>query len=127
MKQTLVAGAPSPTLAVIGAGPGRTGTLSLHAALERLGFTACEHMTNCFANRSNSPTGWRRPDANEPVSRSTDDRSYGAVQVAPIVELTWSGKELATLTADLMPRRCTSVGPIKMRCKLLACSVDVGS
>ena len=44
------AGIPSPTLAVIGAGLGRTGTLSLHAALERLGFAPCEHMTNCFAH-----------------------------------------------------------------------------
>jgi len=41
---------PSPTLSVIGAGLGRTGTLSLHAALERLGFSPCEHMTNCFAH-----------------------------------------------------------------------------
>ncbi|MGH2617912.1 MAG: sulfotransferase, partial [Thermomicrobiales bacterium] len=31
------AGIPSSTLEVIGAGLGRTGTLSLHAALERLG------------------------------------------------------------------------------------------
>ncbi|MDQ3228030.1 MAG: sulfotransferase family protein [Chloroflexota bacterium] len=43
-------GIPSPTLDVIGAGLGRTGTLSLHAALERLSFAPCEHMTNCFAH-----------------------------------------------------------------------------
>jgi len=42
-------GIPSPSLRVIGAGMGRTGTLSLHAALERLGFAPCEHMTRCFA------------------------------------------------------------------------------
>ena len=50
MSATVPAGIPSPTLAVIGAGLGRTGTLSLHAALERLGFAPCEHMTNCFAH-----------------------------------------------------------------------------
>lgn len=50
MEHAVVAGVPSPTLAVIGAGLGRTGTLSLHAALERLGFAPCEHMTNCFAH-----------------------------------------------------------------------------
>ncbi|MFN8594325.1 MAG: sulfotransferase [Thermomicrobiales bacterium] len=43
-------GIPSPTLQVIGVGFGRTGTLSLHAALERVGFAPCEHMTNCFAH-----------------------------------------------------------------------------
>ncbi len=36
------------TLQVIGVGFGRTGTLSLKAALERLGFGPCEHMINCF-------------------------------------------------------------------------------
>lgn len=43
-------GIPSPTLQVIGAGLGRTGTLSLRAALERLGLAPCEHMTNAFAH-----------------------------------------------------------------------------
>ena len=43
-------GIPSPTLEIIGAGLGRTGTLSLHAALERLGFAPCDHMTNNFAH-----------------------------------------------------------------------------
>ena len=38
-----VAGIPSPTLAEIGAGFGRTGTLSLRDALERLGFAPCDH------------------------------------------------------------------------------------
>ncbi len=37
MKQAVVVGVPLPTLAVIGVGLGRTGTLSVHAALERLG------------------------------------------------------------------------------------------
>jgi hypothetical protein len=73
MEHAMVAGVPSPTLAVIGVGLGRTGTLSLHAALERLGFALCEHMTNCFANperfalwlesarrkRTGEPIDWR--------------------------------------------------------------------
>ena len=61
---------PSPTLAVIGAGLGRTGTLSLHAALERLGFAPCEHMTNCFAHPERFAL-WleaaRRKRAGEPI------------------------------------------------------------
>src|SRR5688572_21313838 len=73
MEHAVVAGVPSPTLAVVGAGLGRTGTLSLHAALERLGFAPCEHMTNCFTHperfalwleavrrkRAGDPIDWR--------------------------------------------------------------------
>mmetsp|Transcript_38479 Transcript_38479/g.108757 ORF Transcript_38479/g.108757 Transcript_38479/m.108757 type:complete len:220 (+) Transcript_38479:209-868(+) len=38
------------TLRVIGAGPGRTGTASLKAALEKLGFGPCYHMSETIAN-----------------------------------------------------------------------------
>lgn len=37
-------GEPSPTIRVIGAGFGRTGTLSLRQALVRLGYGPCDHM-----------------------------------------------------------------------------------
>lgn len=43
------------TLAVIGAGFGRTGTLSLKTALERLGFDRCFHMMEVFANPEKAP------------------------------------------------------------------------
>jgi hypothetical protein len=70
MENAPAAGVPSPTLAVIGAGLGRTGTLSLHAALERLGFAPCEHMTNCFAHPERFAL-WleaaRRKRAGEPI------------------------------------------------------------
>ncbi len=63
-------GSPSPTLEVIGAGLGRTGTLSLHAALERLGFAPCDHMTNNF-NHPERFALWldaaRRKRAGEPI------------------------------------------------------------
>jgi hypothetical protein len=39
---------PSPSLRVIGAGFGRTGTLSLREALVRLGFDPCDHMLENF-------------------------------------------------------------------------------
>ena len=35
-------------LKVIGAGFGRTGTMSLKVALEKLGFSRCYHMVECF-------------------------------------------------------------------------------
>ena len=37
------------SIQVIGAGLGRTGTLSLKAALEELGFAKCYHMVEVFA------------------------------------------------------------------------------
>jgi hypothetical protein len=40
------------SLQVVGAGFGRTGTLSLKAALERLGFEKCHHMQEVFASRT---------------------------------------------------------------------------
>jgi hypothetical protein len=66
-------GIPSPTLAVIGAGFGRTGTLSLRMALERLGFSPCDHMSHNFEHperfalwldaverkRTGQPIDWR--------------------------------------------------------------------
>src|SRR4051794_31816182 len=68
--ECIVEGIPSPTLDVIGVGLGRTGTLSLRAALERLGFAPCEHMTNCFAQPERFAL-WlealRRQRAGEPI------------------------------------------------------------
>lgn len=43
------ANTPASTLAVIGAGFGRTGTLSLRDALERLGVGPCDHMEQTLA------------------------------------------------------------------------------
>lgn len=43
-------GIPSPSLQIIGAGFGRTGTLSLREALLLLGFGPCDHMVESFAH-----------------------------------------------------------------------------
>jgi hypothetical protein len=45
---TVPTGIPAPTLQVIGAGLGRTGTLSMREALVRLGFGPCDHMRENF-------------------------------------------------------------------------------
>jgi hypothetical protein len=45
---TVPTGIPAPTLQVIGAGFGRTGTLSMREALVRLGFGPCDHMRENF-------------------------------------------------------------------------------
>ena len=39
------------SLKIIGAGLGRTGTLSLKTALEQLGYAPCHHMQSCFEGR----------------------------------------------------------------------------
>jgi len=46
----LLAKGNSMSLEVIGAGFGRTGTLTLKTALEKLGFTPCHHMLEVIAN-----------------------------------------------------------------------------
>jgi hypothetical protein len=53
-------------LKVIGAGLGRTGTLSLKAALERLGFGPCYHMTELFQHPERTPT-WEAALRGEPA------------------------------------------------------------
>lgn len=45
-------------LKVIGAGFGRTGTLSMKAALESLGFAPCYHMTEVFQNAEEMVPNW---------------------------------------------------------------------
>jgi hypothetical protein len=51
---------------VIGAGFGRTGTLSLKAALEELGFAKCYHMTDVLA-RMDDARVWEAAARGEPV------------------------------------------------------------
>lgn len=54
------------TLKVIGTGFGRTGTLSLKAALEHLGFGPCYHMSEVFAHPEHVPV-WTRAARGERV------------------------------------------------------------
>ena len=53
-------------LQIIGAGFGRTGTLSLKAALETLGFGPCYHMVEVFAHPEHVPM-WRSAAAGQSV------------------------------------------------------------
>ena len=63
-------GIPAPTLQVIGAGLGRTGTLSMREALVRLGFGPCDHMVENFENQERFAL-WdealRRKNSGEPI------------------------------------------------------------
>jgi len=53
-------------LQVIGAGLGRTGTTSLKAALERLGFGPCHTMLSLFQDHEQIPL-WQRASRGEPM------------------------------------------------------------
>lgn len=55
------------SLKVIGAGFGRTGTLSLKLALEQLGFDPCYHMLE-VGKHPEHVADWRRAAAGEPVN-----------------------------------------------------------
>ena len=54
------------SIQIIGAGLGRTGTLSLKAALEELGFAKCYHMVEVLARTDNART-WDAAVRGEPV------------------------------------------------------------
>lgn len=63
-------GVPAPSIAVIGAGFGRTGTLSLREALVRLGFGPCDHMLENFEHPERFAlwqAALRRKRAGEPI------------------------------------------------------------
>jgi hypothetical protein len=65
------------SLRVIGAGFGRTGTLSLKAALERLGFGPCYHMTEMLLRPDDAPI-WLSAARGEPVDWTTVPHGYAA-------------------------------------------------
>ena len=66
------------TLSVIGAGLGRTGTLSLKAALEHLGFGPCYHMAELFLHMEHVPL-WIRAAEGEDVWDELFDGYVGTV------------------------------------------------
>jgi hypothetical protein len=77
-------------LSVIGAGFGRTGTLSLKLALEQLGFGPSYHMVEVFKNPE-APGYWEAAADREPVDWDEVFAGYGAT-------VDWPG---ATFYADL--------------------------
>lgn len=64
-------------LKVIGAGFGRTGTMSLKLALEALGLGKCHHMEEVFADPGQVPY-WERAARGEPVDWDAVYRGFGA-------------------------------------------------
>ena len=83
-------------LSVIGSGFGRTGTKSLKAALERLGFGPCHHMHEIITNPDRVP-GWVDALGGKPVDWEVLFAGYGA-------QVDWPGahfwREMATAFPD---------------------------
>lgn len=65
------------SLSVIGAGFGRTGTMSLKKALEQLGFWPCHHMEEVFKNPWQLPF-WERAAKGKTVDWDEIFQGYGA-------------------------------------------------
>ncbi len=83
------------TLKVIGAGFGRTGTLSLKTALEQLGFAPCHHMFEVLANPSQA-AGWLAAARGEPVDWQVLLAGYHA-------QVDWPGCALWRELLDAFP------------------------
>ena len=69
------------SLSVIGAGFGRTGTLSMKSALETLGLGRCYHMMEVFQNQSH-PAQWTAAANGETVDFKELLTGYGARDIA---------------------------------------------
>lgn len=84
-------------LAVIGAGLGRTGTLSLKAALERLGFGPCHHMIEVAADRERQSALWNRVAGGE-------ERDWDAVFAGFRATVDWPGCHYFAELAEAFPQ-----------------------
>jgi len=71
------------TLSVIGAGFGRTGTMSLKLALEHLGFGPCYHMREVLARPAHDPV-WHAATRGEPVDWDALFEGYASAVDWPV-------------------------------------------
>lgn len=71
------------TIAVIGAGFGRTGTMSLKLALERLGLGPCYHMLEVLAHPAHDPV-WHAATRGEHVDWDALFEGYGSAVDWPV-------------------------------------------
>ena len=83
------------TLDVIGAGLGRTGTLSLRHALEELGLGPCHHMEEVIANPRQIPA-WHAAGRGEPVD-------WGEVLAGYRSSVDWPSAQFWGELADRFP------------------------
>jgi hypothetical protein len=82
-------------LSVIGAGFGRTGTMSLKLALDQLGFGPCYHMIEVFKNPK-APGYWEAAADGKPVDWEEVFAGYGST-------VDWPGATFYKQLADAYP------------------------
>jgi hypothetical protein len=94
------------TLSVIGAGFGRTGTMSIKMALDQLGLGPCHHMEEVFANPEQLPNWQAAADGNQ-VDWDEVFAGYNSV-------VDWPGAHYWRELADIYPesRILLSVRPV---------------
>lgn len=83
-------------LKVIGAGFGRTGTLSLKSALEQLGFGPCHHMTEIIGDMQRQGPMWNRV-------ASGKERDWKKVYAGYLATVDWPGCHYYAELADAFP------------------------
>jgi len=83
------------TLAIIGSGFGRTGTMSLKQALEQLGYGPCHHMEEVFAHPEQVPH-WQAIAAGRPVK-------WDEVFAGYRLQMDWPGAHVWRETAAAYP------------------------
>jgi hypothetical protein len=88
-----------PTLRLIGAGFGRTGTLSLKAALETLGFAPCHHMMEVMQNPGSEKT-WREAGRAKQGGQPFD---WGSLVDGYAAFVDWPGCHFWREFADVYP------------------------
>ena len=94
------------TLSVIGAGFGRTGTMSIKMALDQLGLGPCHHMEEVFANPEQLPN-WQAAADGQEVDWDKVFAGYNSV-------VDWPGAHYWRELADIYPesRILLSVRPV---------------
>jgi hypothetical protein len=83
------------TLAIIGSGFGRTGTMSMKMALEQLGFGPCHHMTEVIGNPA-QPAHWKAIAAGQQVDWAEVFKGYNS-------QVDWPGAAVWRETSVAFP------------------------
>ncbi len=102
-------------LEVIGAGLGRTGTLTLKTALEMLGFGPCHHMTEVVAHPEQF-LFWNRAIASEAVEW---DDLYGSYRAT----VDWPGCSFYEQLAERYPEAKSLIRKFIKHSSILRCGV----
>jgi len=106
-----------PSLRVVGAGFGRTGTLSLKLALESLGFGPCYHMAEVIRHPEHLPA-WESATRGEVVDWTALFRGWGAT-------VDWPACSFAIAIAEAHPEAKVVLGVREPRAWYRSCRATI--